>query len=164
MDSSFAESMNAQVLTIRTSASSAREVISMPRCNTLPSMISASTRFFAQPRLIMPTLVRCSARRAWRDSRLAPKAFGATAAGEFMNRLLVDRHVFVAVLQRLSILCDLDSIRIENANRDMLPVKFHGSICRRNPALKGRTAVFVANSHFHIGSLKWPDSDGILLA
>jgi hypothetical protein len=46
--------MNAHVLTTSTSASSARDVISMPRCKTLPSMISASTRFLAQPRLIMP--------------------------------------------------------------------------------------------------------------
>ena len=55
IDSSLAESMNAQVFTTRTSASSARDVISIPRCKTLPSMISASTRFLAQPRLIMPT-------------------------------------------------------------------------------------------------------------
>ena len=32
-------------------------VICMPCCSTLPSMISASTRFLAQPRLIMPTFV-----------------------------------------------------------------------------------------------------------
>ena len=57
MDSSLAESMNAQVLTIKTSASSALEVISMPSAWTDPSMISASTRFLAQPRLIIPTLV-----------------------------------------------------------------------------------------------------------
>src|SRR5215813_13838292 len=48
--------MKAQVLTTSTSASSAHDVISIPRCKTLPSMISASTRFLAQPRLIMPTL------------------------------------------------------------------------------------------------------------
>ena len=57
IDSSFAESMKAHVFTTRTSASSADDVISMPRANTLPSMISASTRFLAQPRLIMPTFV-----------------------------------------------------------------------------------------------------------
>src|SRR5437588_9775081 len=58
MDSSLAESMNAQVLTTSTSASSAREVMFIPDRRTLPSMISASTRFLAQPRLIMPTFVR----------------------------------------------------------------------------------------------------------
>src|SRR5438105_2725462 len=47
--------MNAQVLTTSTSASSASAVICIPLCKTLPSMISASTKFFAQPRLIMPT-------------------------------------------------------------------------------------------------------------
>jgi hypothetical protein len=46
--------MKAQVLITSTSASSARDVISIPRCKTLPSMTSASTRFLAQPRLIMP--------------------------------------------------------------------------------------------------------------
>src|SRR5436190_22028890 len=55
IDSSLAESMKAHVLTTSTSASSESEVIYMPCCKTLPSMISASTRFFAQPRLIMPT-------------------------------------------------------------------------------------------------------------
>src|SRR4051794_10650791 len=55
MDSSLAESMNAHVFTTNTSASSALAVISMPLRTTLPSMISASTRFLAQPRLIMPT-------------------------------------------------------------------------------------------------------------
>src|SRR5260370_14465260 len=58
MDSSLAESMNAQVLTTSTSASSAREVIVSQDRRTLPSMIYASTRFLAQPRLIMPTFVR----------------------------------------------------------------------------------------------------------
>src|SRR5438046_7181992 len=68
MDSSLAESMNAQVLTTSTSASSAREVIFIPHRRTLPSMISASTRFLAQPRLIMPTFVRygCNGRRVVR--------------------------------------------------------------------------------------------------
>ena len=49
--------MKAHVFTTRTSASSADDVISMPRAKTLPSMISASTKFLAQPRLIMPTFV-----------------------------------------------------------------------------------------------------------
>src|SRR5581483_4215264 len=53
--SSCAESMNEQVLTITTSASAASLVISMPPFIREPSMISASTRFFAQPREIMPT-------------------------------------------------------------------------------------------------------------
>src|SRR5213083_1942385 len=58
IDSSLAESIKAQVFTTRTSASSAYGVICMPRSKTLPSMISASTRFLAQPRLIIPTFVR----------------------------------------------------------------------------------------------------------
>src|SRR3984893_4081887 len=65
IDSSLAASINAQVFTTSTSASSALDVISIPRSNTLPSMISASTRFLAQPKLIMPTFVRgsCGGRR-----------------------------------------------------------------------------------------------------
>src|SRR5271165_981689 len=56
IDSSLAESINAQVLTITTSASSASAVTSMPLATISPSITSASTRFFAQPRLIIPTL------------------------------------------------------------------------------------------------------------
>src|SRR4029450_9716762 len=104
-----AESMNAQVLTTRMSASSASEVISMPRSNTLPSIISASTRFFAQPTLIFP---------------------------------------------RLSILCDLDGIRIQNANRDMFAAEFYRTICWRDPAFEGGTAAFVAHSDLNLVPLK----------
>src|SRR5436305_13607698 len=57
IDSSFAESMKAHVFATRTSASSADDVISNPWANTLPSVISASTSFLAQPRLIMRTFV-----------------------------------------------------------------------------------------------------------
>src|SRR5436190_21967608 len=55
IDSSLAESIKAQVLITSTSASSAPEVISIPCLRMLPNMISASTRFLAQPRLIIPT-------------------------------------------------------------------------------------------------------------
>src|SRR5580698_37079 len=55
MDSSLAESINAQVLTMTTSASSALAVTCIPCATISPSMISASTRFFAHPRLIIPT-------------------------------------------------------------------------------------------------------------
>src|SRR5207237_3934095 len=75
----------------------------------------------------------------------------------------VNRDVFVVVFQRLSILGDLDGIRIENANRDMFPTKFHRPICGRDPAFKGGTSAFVADRHFYIGSFKWPNSDAILL-
>src|SRR2546425_3842204 len=47
--------MKEQVLTITTSASSALLVISTPSFRSVPSMISASTRFLAQPREIKPT-------------------------------------------------------------------------------------------------------------
>src|ERR1043166_6126361 len=47
--------MNEQLLTITTSAEAASFVISTPLLISDPSMISASTRFFAQPREIRPT-------------------------------------------------------------------------------------------------------------
>ena len=47
--------MNEQVLTITTSAAAASLVISTPSLISEPSMISASTRFLAQPREIRPT-------------------------------------------------------------------------------------------------------------
>ena len=91
--------MNAHVLTTRTSASSAREVISMPLCNTLPSIISASTRFFAQPRLTMPTLVRGRGSGVCRSGALGSRFTCSSACpqelavdmaaplnGEFMTR------------------------------------------------------------------------------
>src|SRR2546430_16626905 len=97
--------MNEHVLTTRTSASSAREVTFIPHFRTLPSMISASTRFLAQPRLVMATWSGRRARRAeaWQrrvvgclsltrelalgmaQSSLAADT-AATAAGEFIRR------------------------------------------------------------------------------
>ena len=53
--SSCAESMNEQVFTMTTSASAASFVISTPSLSSEPSMISASTRFLAQPSEIIPT-------------------------------------------------------------------------------------------------------------
>jgi hypothetical protein len=47
--------MNEQVLMITTSACAASLVISMPSSSSLPSMISASTRFLAHPSEISPT-------------------------------------------------------------------------------------------------------------
>src|SRR5471030_2265393 len=55
IDSCLAESMNAQVLTIRTSASPASCVSWCPPWAASPSMTSESTRFFGQPSEIIPT-------------------------------------------------------------------------------------------------------------
>src|SRR3954454_5582858 len=56
-DSCLAVSMNEQVFTTMTSASSARGVISAPPWASRPIMTSLSTRFFGQPRDTKPTLV-----------------------------------------------------------------------------------------------------------
>src|SRR5258706_1413380 len=53
--SSCAESIKEPVLTISGSACSAELVISTPAFSKVPSMISPSTRFLAQPREISPT-------------------------------------------------------------------------------------------------------------
>ena len=54
IDSSFADSMKAQVLTINISASAGSLVISMPLSLRIPSIVSVSTRFLEHPRLIQP--------------------------------------------------------------------------------------------------------------
>src|SRR5207244_12247508 len=113
IDSSLAESMNAQVLITRTSASSAREVISIPRASTLPSMISASTRFLAQPRLIIPTLVLIDTR----FDNCGPKP-------------LLDGDIVVVFGHDLAVLFDLNGVAIEHPNGDVLPAKFHRAVGR----------------------------------
>src|SRR5262245_9541662 len=57
IDSFFAESMNAQVLTTRTSADAASCVNSWPACCARPSMTSESTRFLGQPSEIRPIFI-----------------------------------------------------------------------------------------------------------
>src|SRR5207247_11033540 len=130
--------MNAHVLTTSTSASSGHDVISIPRCKTLPSMISASTRFFAQPRLIMPTLVRCGDARIARCAGAVLQVAADTAAttgGEFMAAS-VNRYVFVVIFQRLAIFCNLNGTSIENTDRYMLTAELNSAVNWRNPTLE----------------------------
>src|SRR5437016_7728362 len=54
-DSCLAVSINEQVFTTMTSASSAREVIWAPPLCNMPIMTSLSTRFLGQPKLTKPT-------------------------------------------------------------------------------------------------------------
>src|SRR5262252_4241671 len=109
--------MNAQVFTTSTSASSADEVISIPLCKTLPSMISASTKFLAQPRLIMPTFVLM---------------FGA----KMKSPALLDRDVFVTTSDRLTVLLDLNRVAIQNPDRDFLAMKLYRAVRWRDPSFK----------------------------
>src|SRR5690242_19719881 len=62
-DSCLAESMNAHVLTTRTSASEASAVSSCPARSASPSITSESTRFFGQPREIIPTFIEVALQR-----------------------------------------------------------------------------------------------------
>src|SRR5438132_5448822 len=126
--------MNAHVLTTSTSASSALAVISMPCCKTLPSMISASTRFLAQPRLIIPTFV------LMRIESLAAALFH----GDFG----------VTFSDRLAVLFDLNRVAIEDAHREMLSVEFYRAVCRRNPTLERRGQGLVIHHHLNISLLE----------
>src|ERR1700730_223668 len=125
--------MNAHVLMTRTSASSALVVISMPCCKTLPSMISASTRFLAQPRLIMPIFALM---------------FLETPAST-----LLDRDVGVVLGYELAIFPDLNGVTIEHSHGDMLTVKFHRPIGWRNPAFESRFPLLVVHYDFDVGFL-----------
>src|SRR5215510_9672325 len=120
--------MKAQVLTTSTSASSAREVISIPCCKTLPSMISASTRFLAQPRLIMPIfglrptcvfvlIFIFSSQKTSNAQHPTPKLSvfdvecWALSVRPFSS---IDRHVLIVLLQYLSVFGDLNGFRIKD--------------------------------------------------
>jgi len=76
----------------------------------------------------------------------------------------VNRYVFVALFQRLAVFRDLDSVAIENTDRDMLAAEFNGAVSRRNPTLEPGISLPVANGHPNVGSLKWANSDAILFA
>src|SRR6266513_2331459 len=133
--------MNAQVLITSTSASSAREVISIPRSKTLPSMISASTRFLAQPRLIMPTLVLIFRMR---------------------ERCLLNGDFTVTFADWLAVFANLDRLAVEHAHCDMLATKFDRPIRRRNPAFVFRSLRRVIHDHFDVRFLQRLDIDARL--
>src|SRR3954467_1196832 len=125
IDSSLAESMKAQVLMTSTSASSARAVTCIPCCRTLPSMISASTRFFAQPRLIIPT------------TGFEPVTPGAATTD--WTGTLFEPHVAIATSDHFAVLPDFDIRRIEHFHGDPLSAELHGTRVHVNPAFEGRT-------------------------
>src|SRR4029077_10060573 len=146
-------------------ASSAHDVISIPHCKTLPSMTSASTRFLAQPRLIMPTLTRCRGRLV-ASLLLFAGDFAAGAAAttdEFMRARSVDRHVLIVFLQRLSVLSDLNRFGIKDPNRHVLTAKFHRTISRGDPTFEGGFSV-VAERYPYVSSFERLDGDAILFA
>jgi len=114
----------------------------------------------------MPTLVRCGDARIARCAGSVLQVAADTAAttgGEFMAAS-VNRYVFVVIFQRLAIFCDLNGIRIENTDRDMLAAEFNGAVSRRNPTFERGISLPVADGHPNVGSLKWANSDAILFA
>src|ERR1700675_1829010 len=132
--------MNAQVLMTSTSASSAWAVISIPRSRMVPRMILASTRFFAQPRLIIPTFVA---------SRFAPPG-GAGAK-------LFDRDIGIVVGKRLAVFSDLDCIPVEDTNGKMLAAQHHRAVGGIYPAINRRLQTVIIHDHPHKCLLQRPD-------
>src|SRR4030095_12706615 len=118
IDSSFAESIKAQVFTTATAASSGCEVICIPRSNTLPSMISASTRFLAQPRLIIPTFVR--------PDRTAGVLFKG--------------NIGIARREGRSIFRDLHRVALQHFSRHVPAEKGRRRVRRIDPAIEDRFA------------------------
>ena len=80
------------------------------------------------------------------------------------DSVLIERHVCVAVFQRLAVFRDLNGLGIENTNRDVLAAKFNRAVSRRNPTLERRLALLITHSDPHVGSFKWANSDAILFA
>src|SRR3954470_22852835 len=144
IDSSFAESMKAQVLITSTSASSARAVTCIPCCRTLPSMISASTRFLAQPRLIIPT------------TGFEPVTPGPGTSADW-TATLFEPHVAIATSDHFAVLPDFDIRRIEHFNRDPLPAELDGTRVHVNPAFKRRTTAFAVDCDPHERLAERPD-------
>ena len=66
-DSCLATSMNEQVFTTMTSASSARGVISAPAEASIPIITSLSTRFLGHPRLTNPIFLGATSDAVWED-------------------------------------------------------------------------------------------------
>ena len=77
--------------------------------------------------------------------------------------LLIDRHVLVVFLQRLSVLGDLNGFRIEDPNRHMLAAKFNRTISRRDPSFESSLSV-VAECYPNVSSFERLDGDSILFA
>ena len=75
---------------------------------------------------------------------------------------LIDRHVLVVLLQRLSVLGDLNGFRIEDPNRHVLTAKFNRAISRRDPSFE-RCFCLVAERHSHVSSFDRLDGDSVLL-
>ena len=77
--------------------------------------------------------------------------------------LLIDRHVLVVFLKRLSVFGDLNGFRIEDPNRHMLTAKFNRTISRRDPSFV-RSFSVVAECYPHVSSFERLDGDSILFA
>ena len=79
----------------------------------------------------------------------------------FAFSLLIDRHVLVVLLQRLSVFGDLNGFRIEDPNRHVLTAKFNRTISRRDPSFE-RCFCLIAERYPHVSSFERLDGDSIL--
>src|SRR5206468_8667218 len=141
----------------------------IPHFRTLPSMLSASTRFLAQPRLTMATRTgrRFSSSESGESANTAgiiPAGMGLPAPKTFGPQQIVDasalldRYRFVLCFQWLAIFRNLNRVAIENANRDMLGAEFHRAVDRGNPAFKRGIFTSFANRDLNVGAFKRANS------
>src|SRR5581483_4116888 len=90
-DSCWALSINEQVLTTMTSASSARGTSSAPASANMPIMTSLSTRFFGHPRLTNPTLG--AAVLGWYSPGCCAGSFSRVSTGENFGDMQSDYFI-----------------------------------------------------------------------
>src|SRR6266700_3646192 len=126
-------------------------------------MISASTRFLAQPRLIIPTFVRRSSGRVASGPTLAADTAAAT---EELSSLIAAAGLFngdvvVVVFQGFPVFLDLHGISVKDPHRDMLTAKLHRAIGRRDPAFEGRFQLLIVHYDFDIRFLERPNGYSI---
>src|SRR6476659_8838738 len=106
-------------------------------------MISASTRFLAQPRLIIPTLI------------------GAAATAPGVKTPLFDGNVSVAIGKRLSVLLNFHCLALENLHGNVFATEFYGAISRTHPLFKRRPRRTVIDDNSQVSLFQWPDFNSI---
>src|ERR1700759_5299660 len=133
-----------------TSASSASAVTSMPCATTSPSIISASTRFLAHPRLIIPTFTTEGGRRT-----------SAADSGRLHSSVKliqsVDHYITGVTGDKLPVLSNLNRPFIPGVNPESLPLDDNGSAVRRRKSLiHGLSSLFVLR-HFNVSPPDHPN-------
>src|ERR1700704_270848 len=100
-------------------------------------MISASTRFLAQPRLIIPTLI------------------GAAASAPGVTTPLFDGNVSVAIGKRLSVLLDFHGLAIEDLHGNVFSTESYCAISRTHPVFERRLGRTVIDDDSQVSFFQW---------